>query len=262
MPTLRAATTRASFNMSKDLLLVQCDLKTDVDDVHVLAALATLVAQPEYKKLNYMPIVGTYGRQGGLYVPPEPLCKLAYGRHWLDAHNKPEKALRKALKLAYKTIKKGGDIWIAEAGQSDFSAKLVKALLEKKPELDTKARIHIYQHSKWNEKQTTPADLAYVKEYTDYHKIDDGNATNNKTPGYKIHKKIDWKAYFKDKKLIQIWELAVDIANTYNGKDKRWRNPGVADGGLDFSDMVEVTSILGINDKAHNVAEFLEAFAQ
>lgn len=253
------AQTADTFNKKKDLLLVHCDVKTDADDIHVLAALRTLLTNPEYKDVRYLPVVGTYGTQKGLYVPPNSLCKLAYGRHWSDNHNKPKKALKKALKLATKTIKKGGHIWIAEAGQSDFSALLIKALLKKYPDLDTPKRIHIYQHSNWNEKVTTPADLAYVKEMADYHKLPDGNALNNGTPGYRTPDNIDWKKYVKDKHLIQVWTLALEIGKEYDGKDGRYLNKAVSAGGLDFSDMVEVTTILGI-DNAPNVESFFKQY--
>jgi hypothetical protein len=45
------------------------------------------------------------------------------------------------------TLNTGGDIWIAEAGQSDFSADTVRQVNLKLPGINTKERIHIVQHS-------------------------------------------------------------------------------------------------------------------
>jgi len=49
-----------------------------------------------------------------------------------------------------------GTIWIAEAGQSNFTAALVKAVQVKFPEINTKNKFHVVQHSEWNESVTAP----------------------------------------------------------------------------------------------------------
>ena len=67
-----------SFNIEKDLLLVQYDCKTDVDDLHTVAAFFTLMSNVTYSNINYHAVAGTYGIQNGLYVPPNPLFELAF----------------------------------------------------------------------------------------------------------------------------------------------------------------------------------------
>jgi len=52
-----------AFYISKDLLLVQLDGKTDIDDLHTAAGFATLLHHPDYIYLNYFAIAGTYGIQ-------------------------------------------------------------------------------------------------------------------------------------------------------------------------------------------------------
>ena len=49
-------------------------------------------------------------------------------------------------------------------------------------------------------------------------------------------------------KLKHIWEEAIAISNKYNGKEGRYTNKTIANGGLDFSDLVEVCWILGIQE--------------
>ena len=116
---------QGDFNIKSDLLLAHYDCKTDVDDLHSVAAFATLIRQPEYKELKYHAVAGAYGIQGGLYVPPNDLMELSFGDNWTDAHLNFENALQDLVEIAKSTISSGGDIWIAEAGQSDFSAALV-----------------------------------------------------------------------------------------------------------------------------------------
>ena len=111
-----------SFNIEKDLLLVQFDCKTDVDDLQTVAAFVTLLSDSKFSKINYHAVAGTYGIQEGLYVPPNPLFKLAFGDNWTDAHENLEDAVEKVKVIIKTTLANQGDIWIAEAGQSDFTA--------------------------------------------------------------------------------------------------------------------------------------------
>ena len=142
------------FNISKDLLLVQLDCKTDIDDLHTAAGLATLLKHADYKDLNYFAVAGTYGIQEGLYVPPNELMKLAFKSNWTDADKEWEASIDKVVTKAFNIIENGGSIWIAEAGQSDFTADWVKKLSEKNPSINTKESIHVVQHSDWNESVT------------------------------------------------------------------------------------------------------------
>ncbi|UCD61415.1 MAG: hypothetical protein JSV59_02220 [Flavobacteriaceae bacterium] len=237
-----------NFNKDKDLLLVQYDCKTDVDDLHSVAAFITLMSDPDFKKVNYHAVAGTYGIQEGLYVPPNDLFRLAFGDNWTDAHENLKGAVERVKGLAKKTLANQGDIWIAEAGQSDFSAALIKALQLDLPEINISQRIHVVQHSDWNEEVTSPASLDFVKKNTAYHKIADGNAVGNGTPGFRTPDYTNWKDKITDLKLVAIWQLAIDLGNKYNGKEGRYNNEAIAAGGLDFSDLSEVCWILGLQD--------------
>lgn len=237
-----------NFNKDKDLLLVQYDCKTDVDDLHSVAAFITLMSDPDFKKVNYHAVAGTYGIQEGLYVPPNDLFRLAFGDNWTDAHENLKGAVERVKGLAKKTLANQGDIWIAEAGQSDFSAALIKALQLDLPEINISQRIHVVQHSDWNEEVTSPASLDFVKKNTAYHKIADGNAVGNGTPGFRTPDYNNWKDKITDLKLVAIWQLAIDLGNKYNGKEGRYNNEAIAAGGLDFSDLSEVCWILGLQD--------------
>ncbi|RDY61717.1 hypothetical protein [Flagellimonas nanhaiensis] len=236
------------FNIEKDLLLVQYDCKTDVDDLHSVAAFATLLSNPDYSKINYHAVAGTYGTQKGLYVPPNDLFQLSFGNNWTDAHNNVEAAVEKVKPLVKSALSQGGNIWIADAGQSDFSAHLIRAVQPELSEMDLAERIHIVQHSDWNEEVTSPESLKFVKQNIDYIKIPDGNSVGNGTPGFRSPEFTAWEAELTNPELISIWKLAVDLGNTYNGKDGRYLNEAIEAGGLDFSDLSEVCWILDIEN--------------
>lgn len=249
------------FNIDKDLLLAHFDCKTDVDDLQTVAALATLMSDGNYSAINYHAVAGAYGIQEGLYVPPNDLFRLAFGDNWTDAHENFKNAIDQVKVIALVTLRNQGDIWIADAGQSDFSAELAKAIEADLPDIDISQRIHIIQHSDWNEEVTAPEKLKFVKENTDYHKIPDGNAVGNGTPGFRSPEYTNWKDKFSDPKLIEIWQLAIDLSNRYNGKEGRYNNEAIAAGGLDFSDLSEVCWILGLEDIA-DTAEFFNLYAK
>lgn len=246
------------FNIEKDLLLVQYDCKTDVDDLQAAAAFATLMSVPEFSNIRWHVVAGTYGTQEGLYVPPNNLFQLAFADNWTDAHNRLKEAVKKVKGIVKSTLVNQGDVWIAEAGQSDFSAELVKAIQPDLSDVKTAQRIHIVQHSNWNEEVTSPSSLDFVKKNTDYHKIPDGNTVGNGTPGFRSPGYSGWKNNMKNPKLIEIWQLAIELSNMYNGKEGRYNNEAIAAGGLDFSDLSEVCWILGLED----IKDTEEFFAQ
>jgi len=236
------------FDRNKDLYLAHFDAKTDVDDIHSVAAVATMLADPRFSEVNYHAVAGTYGIQEGLYVPAEELFNLAFGEHWSDAHASFDKALHEVSDLAVETLKDGGSIWIADAGQSDFSAALIRRIQELIPDAAVKDYIHIVQHADWNEEVTTPDDLAFVKASASYHKIPDGNALGNGTPGFRSDTTVSWQEQVSDARLQEIWTTAIGIENRYNGADGRYLNESIQKGGLDFSDVAEMTWVFGFSD--------------
>ena len=248
------------FNIEKDLLLVQFDCKTDVDDLHSVAALITLLSDSEFSKIEYHAVAGSYGTQEGLYVPPNDLFQLAFGNNWTDAHDNVPAAVEQVLAIIKSTLDHQGDIWIADAGQSDFTSELIKAIKVDLLEIDISQRVHVVQHSNWNEESTSPENLEFVKRNADYHKIPDGNVVGNGTPGFRDPDYVFSKDKIKNPLLTEVWQLAIEISNTYNGKDGRYNNEAISAGGLDFSDLSEVCWILGVQD-IKDAAEFFKIYS-
>jgi hypothetical protein len=247
------------FEPQHDLLLVQFDSKTDVDDIHSVAAVATMLLHPDFAQVKYHAVAGAYGIQDGKYVPAPELFKLAFANHYSDAHTDRNQALAEVLSLVTATLQQGGDIWIAEAGQSDFSAAMIKALLRQNPNIATQQRVHIVQHSDWNQDSTSPDALAYVKTHSDYYKIADGNAVNNGTAGYKSDTSADWTRALANKNVGDLWQTAKQIADQYNGQDGRYNNESIGNGGFDFSDAAEMTWIFAVED-VPDVSTFFDKF--
>ena len=250
-----------NFDFDKDLLLVQFDCKTDVDDLHTVAALATLLSDSKFSNINYHAVAGTYGIQEGLYVPPNPLFELAFGENWTDAHENFDNAVDQVLMIIKATLGKQGDVWIADAGQSDFTASLIKAIQSDLPEVIISERIHVVQHSNWNEEVTALENLQFVKDHANYQKIADGNAVGNGTPGFRSPNFTQWEKEVVTTRLVEIWQLAIDLSNEYNGKEGRYNNAAIAAGGLDFSDLSEVCWILGLQD-IKDTTEFFERYTK
>jgi hypothetical protein len=248
------------FDRDKDLYLAHFDVKTDVDDVHSVAGVATMLADPRFSRVRYHAVAGTYGIQAGLYVPAEGVFDMAFGQHWSDAHGDFDKALDEVRSLSIETLNDGGSIWIADGGQSDFSAALIRSIEDLIPQSTVKDRVHVVQHADWNEEVTTAEDLAFVKESASYKKIPDGNATGNGSPGFRSETPVNWQEYVSDARLTETWTAAIEIANKYNGADGRYLNDAIRDGGLDFSDVAESTWIFGFNDLV-DANDFFEEFS-
>jgi hypothetical protein len=259
-PAYLKSTQVKEFDIENDLILAQYDSKTDVDDLHSVAAFYTLLSNPDYSKVKYHAVAGAYGIQEGLYVPPNDLFELAFGDNWTDAHENFEMAVDNVKAIVKTTLNNNGDIWIAEAGQSDFSARLVKAIQAELSDVNTSQRIHIIQHGAWNEKVTSPDDLKFVKQNTDYLKIPDGNVVGNGTPGFRSPDYTMWKSKITNPELREVWQLAIDLGLKYNGKEGRYNNEAVAAGGLDFSDLVEVCWILDLQN-IENTEHFFNLYS-
>ncbi len=246
------------FNPDQDLFLPQFDSKTDVDDVLSVAGVATMLSDPRFAEVSYHAVAGAYGIQEGLYVPSPRLFNLAFGDNWSDAHNNRVQALAVVSKLVSASLERGGHVWVAEAGQSDFTADWLVLVRDQDFSLNTKMQVHVVQHSDWNESSASPEKLAYVKRHTDYQKIADGNVPDNGTPGLTTESDTAWEWVPGSAQNGEIWNLARAIAMEYNGREGRYNNSAIAAGGMDFSDVSESCWIFGFEGIRDVEAFFIE----
>lgn len=255
------------FNKTSDLLLLFFDNMPDADDIHSQAAIGMMLKDSRFLGVNYWGVLGAYGRQNAAFLNSSSVMDACLGNsNWANAHPKNGSAWGNAINVTYakamNALNKGGDVWIVEAGQSDFSADLVRKIRENSS-FNTNAKIHIIQHSNWNQDKTTPSDLSYVRATTDYVKIADGNSANNGSPQFKTNSSQYWyNATSRPNGVGACWSEARKIANdnNYNGNG-HWQNPAIAAGGMDFSDTVELAYITGFN-YLHNAGSFFNEFAK
>ena len=257
------------FDPTKDLFLAHFDIKTDTDDLHSAAAVATMLAHPRFACVDYLAVSGTYGTQGGNYVDPENLFAVAFGENWIEAHNRQDAAAQELATLAAPVLARGGHVWIMEGGQSDVSAKTLRQLMTMTDAADFASRYHVVQHSDWNERVTTPEDLAFLKATADYIKITDGNTVGNGTPGFQTADASAWDALIYAEVTGEVWAQAREIALRRNGSgydDETiaaggYNNQAIGAGGLDFSDASEMAYIFGYEHLA-DVDAFVDTFAK
>ena len=247
-----------NFNTESDLFLAHFDSKTDVDDIQSIAAIGTMLADSRFDGVQYHAVAGAYGTQGGLYIPSNELFDAVFGNHWSDAHANFDRAVGEVSVIVTNTLTDGGEVWVAEAGQSDFSAAVIRNVSAGLPGVDVFSKIHIVQHSEWNEGSTTPDDLAYVRNNANYYKIPDGNAIGNGSPGFATYEPVDWRAYVQNPALVRIWEMALEISDTFNATSGRYDNQFISSGGMDFSDVSETCWIFGFAHLEDTEAFFRE----
>lgn len=268
-----ASTILGRFDTSKDLLLAFFDTKPDPDDIHSQAGLGTILKHPTYANVKYYALTGTVGIQGGTFIDASSVMSKAFPDHWQSAYSSSERkaSLTKTVSLAYDVLAKGGKVWVQEAGQSNFSADMVRALKaqdssDSKVSFNTRTQIVVVQHSSWNEDKTSSSDLSYVKAETDYRKIADGNSYGNGTTSLntksqsttwsKAKKDAAWERLTTNAKVGSIWTAARSLANN------KGSNPEISAGGIDFSDTVEALYIFGKEKSLGGVDDYMDAFLQ
>ena len=248
-----------NFTIGEDLFLAHFDSKTDVDDIQSIAAVGTMLRDSRFSGIRYHAVAGAYGTQGGLYIPSNELFEVAFRGNWSDAHSDFDRAVDEVTGLVQRTLERGGEVWIAEAGQSDFSAAVIRETSGRLPRINVGEKVHVVQHSEWNEGSTHPDNLQYVRNNASYYKIPDGNATGNGSPGFATYNSVDWRAHVKDRELVGLWEMALQISDEFNGKENRYTNQFIASGGMDFSDVSETCWIFGF-EYLVNADAFFEEF--
>jgi hypothetical protein len=174
-----------AFDPERDLISLHYDHAPDKDDGHSAAADRTILQSlysVEWMKKHTLAVSGAYGKNANSFRPKsDNVMDVVWNDcgGWIAAHKKHARAVDEIGRRWSKVLAAGGDIWVKEGGQSDITAAVVKVLKRQIPSLDTKARIHVVQHSKWNENQTTVSALEYTRQNTDYINIRDANAYLN-----------------------------------------------------------------------------------
>ncbi|MBM4148056.1 MAG: hypothetical protein FJ224_03330 [Lentisphaerae bacterium] len=224
------------FDREKDLLSLHYDHAPDKDDGHSAAADRTFLESihgREWIRNHVVAVSGAYGKNARSFNSGSDAVMDAAWNDcggWFPGHANREQAAADLARRWSAVLAAGGDVWVKEGGQSDITAAVVRRIKDEALNVDTVKRIHVVQHSDWNENQTTGEALAYTKRQTHYVKIRDANA-------YLTVKGGD--AAFEDAALAHpIFGPAWKAAFTYYNPRQR----------LDFSDTGELMHILGLGE--------------
>lgn len=218
----------AAYRNNIDLISLHYDHAPDRDDGH-----ATVAALMVVTKFGIQPHVvsGAYGQHNDhRYQPPaEQVMQATWGNNWLNAHSNWQNSVNRTATRWIQTINAGGDVYVAEGGQADFTADVVREI-RRQTSINTKTRITVVQHSAWNERMANASDLAYVRAQTDYVKINDGNNENGTAD---LNKRSDsFVAAARSGQFSDQWNAAFDYLSPSSK--------------LDFSDTVELLHILDV----------------
>lgn len=284
---------RRPFDLERDILIAQFDGRPDADDVHAQAALGCLLQHPDFKKLRVYAVMNAFGNQKGKHTwDSTPLMNLMLGaegeEHWTNANHEQSqenwsRSVNRVVAKVAPVLKSGGDVWIQEGGQSDLTRDWLEKLIRDGGGIsasDIKERVHLVQHSDWNEKFTSPAALAYVKARTDYVKIASGNTGIGSRgrevtgPIYKT-RKMDPGELAAHRKLLseaqspanpnritrEIWQITTKLIGSWSAGYSPIGDPAKdGQGGLDFSDFAETAWILGLGSCAGSIEAFWNNF--
>lgn len=252
-----------TFDKKTDLLLANFDLKPDEDDVMATAALACMLKHPDFVKVKYYAVIGAYGDQKHTFITsgiPNYYTKL-FGKEnvtWTNADANWNESVSRAKIKVVAILKAGGKVFVQEAGQSNFTYDVLQAAMTEGLDLEIiQQNVIIVQHSIYNEKNTTGSKLTWLRDNTVYIKIDDGNTSDNKTPGYRT-KDTQWLELAKSKnnqntEARKIWTSADEVCDKW---ESTWTNKWIAGGGIDFSDCVENWYIFNLGNEANDIPSF------
>ena len=233
-------TVQAQFVQDQDLISLHYDHAPDRDDGH-----ATVAALAVVRSRGIVPHVvsGAHGTgNADQYVPAaEVVMRAAWGSAWEDANGNRQAAVNATSARWLNTLLNGGDIWVAEGGQSDFTTAVVRSINTSNPGINTRTRIHVVQHSRFNESNSNQSDLRFSQANTDYILINDGNDDNGTAD---LNMRSDsFVQLARNSQFGSAWNAAFS-----------YLNPNVK---LDFSDTVLLLHILGIGrDQIATVDDF------
>jgi hypothetical protein len=224
------------FDPERDLLSLHYDHAPDKDDgqsaVADLTILASLYGRGWIEK-HVVAVSGAYGTNAKRFNSKSDAVMDAAWNDcggWLAAHANRQQAVTLLAKRFSEVLQRGGDVWVKEGGQSDITAEVVKRLRSRLPDINAAKRIHVVQHSDWNENHTTQAALAYTKRETHYIRIRDANNYLNIKGGNEAFE----RAAKQHPLFGPAWKAAFAY---YNPKER-----------LDFSDTGELMHILGLGE--------------
>lgn len=231
------------FVMERDLFVFQLDF-ADLDDAH--AAVATAEAVESFG-VSPVVVAGTYALDSPHFAHDHiAVMNAAWGDAWFDAENDRPAAVDEVANRWIETLDGGGHVWVAEGGASDFTAEVLRIVQARRPDLDSKAVVHVVHHVDSNLDRTDSDDRSLVSNATDLIRIDDGNTANGTAD---LRRPADgFQAATRNSNHRDGWTAAFDVLPAEE---------------LDFSDTVTALYLLGVGtDVVADTADFQEVFVR
>ncbi|WP_131811775.1 hypothetical protein [Paraglaciecola hydrolytica] len=274
--TTSHADTRPIFDLHNDTLIAQFDIKGDLDDIHAIAALGSMLASEEFPSLaeRTYAVQGSVERASGTQYRVPALMNAAFGKQnkqWYDAlanYDAAVVAIADKVLHGLRANNNQDKVWVMEAGQSAFSHDWLQKIIQDNNGIsaqDTRERVIVVQHSWYNEEQSNQQKLDYLKNHSYYVAIDDGNyiydeeddrgpntarlqgrqSEDSFTPG--DAKWLNAARSDDNQKRVakKLWTMADDFIKDLPAIHGKLHQQG----GTDYSDVVEVLWILGLNDE-------------
>lgn len=236
----------ARFDATTDLISLHYDHAPDRDDGQSAAADRTLLEilyGACWLEHHVVAVSGAYGWLGFMFqTDSDAVMEAAWGNRggWLDAHRERDRAVADLAARWKRVLDAGGDIWVKEGGSSDLTAAAVRRIRAELPGLDTRRRIHVVQHGKYNEWLTWLRAMRYTRTETDFRRIPHADPYLNVAGG-----DPEFESAARSHPVFgPVWRAAFE----YYDPHRR----------LDFSDTGELLHILGLGEIG--VREFGERF--
>ena len=189
---------------------------------------------------------GAYGEGNASSYNPdsEDVMDATWGNAWVNADANRGAALDATVDAWREVLDSDGRVFVAEGGQSDFTADVVREIQDQVPGFDARRVVVVQHNTSFNERETNPDDLEFLMDEATYVNIDDGNFANDTAD---LRQNSD---AFVDAALngdfADAWEEAFDYRSSNS---------------LDFSDTVELLDIVGVGlNEVSDPTEFAERF--
>jgi hypothetical protein len=251
----------ANIKKDVDLISLHYDHAKDPDDCHSAAADRTIIQSEfglDWMKKNVVAVSGACGVENcDTFVPGTDAVMDAVFNGvagWVPAYTEDgyaqwDAAVDTLTDRWCETLQAGGDVWVKEGGQSDFTADVLAAVRSQLPNIDTAKKVHVVQHgsaansddTSLNEIWADQAKLAFVKANTDYIGVRNGNEYLHWPYGeYGAEKAAFGAAALAHPVFGPSWEAAFALMS-YTVR-------------VDFSDTAMLMNILGLGEM--NIANF------
>jgi len=266
------------------LLALQYDHAPDKDDGHAVVAGRVLA---DHFGVNAVMVHGAYGTNWRTYNSNSlAVARAAWGNNFINAVGNDNNegnpgsdrdwndAVENAYQIWKDTLDRGGRVWVADGGQHDFTADVVRLVRQRMPSINTRARIINVQHSNWNLANSTLADLQYLagtaskrpnpqagrqdivtvgnSGVVDFRYIANGNVGGNASADLN-GRDDNFVSRARSSKFGAAWNAAFNYLNPFGN--------AAGDPKLDFSDTVEALYILGVPvSRVGNARDFADEF--